>query len=123
MSEAGARADRVGGALRALPLAIAQAAGYLAEPGMPAGQYAALVGPRAAQLLGEGRPPSYPRSLAAVTVLALDRLPRRGPAPAGVAGGWAFLAPQPVPGEWFPGAAPPPPPGLAGKAGGPAARG
>ena len=49
------------------------------ETGMAAGEYADLVGSRAAQLLGEGRPSSYPRSLAAVTVLALDRLRRAGP--------------------------------------------
>ncbi len=121
MSEALARADRVVAALGDLPLAIAQAAGYLAETGMPAGQYAALVGPRAAQLLGEGRPPSYPRSLAAVTVLALDRLAGQDPAAAEVAGVCAFLAPEPVPAEWFPGAAAQLPAVLAGKAGDPVA--
>src|SRR5260370_42498462 len=93
MSEAGARADRVGGALRALPLAIAQAAGYLAETGMPAGQYAALVGPRAAQLLGEGRPPSYPPSLAAVAVQAPGQLARGDPGPGGGDWGRRYLAP------------------------------
>ena len=92
-------------ALGDLPLALAQAAGYLAETGMPAGEYADLVGPRAAQLLDEGRPSSYPRSLAAVTVLALDRLAGQDPAAAEVAGVCAFLAPEPVPAEWFPGAA------------------
>ncbi len=70
-------ADLVAAVLGDLPLAIAQAAGYLAETGMPAGEYADLLGTRAAELLEEGRPSSYPRSLAAVTVLALDRLPGR----------------------------------------------
>ena len=48
---------------------------------------------------------SYPRSLAAVTVLAFDRLPRQDPAAAELAGVCAFLAPEPVPAGWFPGAA------------------
>ena len=114
-------ADRVAAALGDLPLAIAQAAGYLAETGMPAGEYAGLVGSRAGQLLEEGRPSSYPRSLAAVTVLALDRLRGQDPAAAEVAGVCAFLAPEPVPAEWFPGAAVELPAVLAGKAADPVA--
>ena len=106
-------ADRVAAALGDLPLAIAQAAGYLAETGMPAGEYAGLVGSRAAELLGEGRPPSYPRPLAVVTVLALDRLAGQDPAAADVAGACAFLAPEPVPAQWFTGAAAHLPAGLA----------
>ena len=116
-----ADADRVAAALGDLPLAIAQAAGYLAETGMPAGEYADLLGPRAAQLLDEGRPSSYPRSLAAVTVLALDRLAGQDPAAAEVAGVCAFLAPEPVPAEWFPGAAAELPAVLAGQAADPVA--
>ncbi len=114
-------ADLVAAALGDLPLAIAQAAGYLADTGMPAGEYAALVGPRAAQLLGEGRPSSYPRSLAAVTVLALDRLAGQDPAAAEVAGICAFLAAEPVPAEWFTGAAAELPAALAGKVADPVA--
>ena len=95
-------ADRVAAALGDLPLAVAQAAGYLAETGMLAGEYAGLVGSRAGELLGEGRPSSYPRSLAAVTVLALDRLAGQDPAAAEVAGICAFLAPEPVPAELVP---------------------
>jgi len=114
-------ADRVAAALGDLPLAIAQAAGYLAETGMPAGEYADLVGSRAAQLLEEGRPSSYPRSLAAVTVLTLDRLRGQEPAAAEVAGVCAFLAPEPVPAEWFTGAGGQLPAGLAGKAADPVA--
>jgi hypothetical protein len=118
---ADADADLVAAALGDLPLAIAQAAGYLAETGVPPGEYAALVGQRAAELLEEGRPSSYPRSLAAVTALALDRLAGQNPAAAEVAGVCAFLAPEPVPAEWFPGAAAELPPALAVKAADPVA--
>ena len=114
-------ADLVAAALGDLPLAIAQAAGYLAETGMAAGEYADLVGSRAAQLLGEGRPSSYPRSLAAVTVLALDRLAGQDRAAAQVAGVCAFLAPEPVPAQWFPGAAAELPAVLAGRVADPVA--
>ena len=39
-----ADADRVAAALGDLPLALAQAAGYMAETGMPAGEYVDLLG-------------------------------------------------------------------------------
>jgi hypothetical protein len=114
-------ADLVAAALGDLPLALAQAAGYLAETGMPAGEYAALVGLRAAELLGEGRPSSYPRSLAAVTVLALDQLAGEDTAVAEVTRVCAFLAPEPVPAEWITGVAAQLPAGLADKAADPLA--
>ena len=111
-----ADADRVAAALGDLPLGIAQAAGYLAETGMPAGQYAVLLSSRAADLLAHGRPSSYPRSLAAVTLLALDRLRSEDPAAADLAGICAFLAPEPVPADWFLAAVNELPPALAARA-------
>jgi hypothetical protein len=112
-----ADADRVADALGDLPLALAQAAAYLAETGMPGGEYAGLIGTRAvAHLMGEGRPPSYPRPLAVATVLALDRLRGQDPAAAELAGVCAFLAPEPIPADWFPGASAALPAVLAGPA-------
>ena len=102
---ADADADRVAQELGDLPLALAQTAAFLAETGMPAGQYADLIGTRAAQLMCEGRPLSYPQPLAAVTGLALDRLRGQDPAAAELAGVCAFLAPEPIPADWFPAAA------------------
>jgi hypothetical protein len=96
-----ADACRVAEALGDLPLAVAQAAGYMAETGMPAGEYAALLTVRAAELLDQGRPASYRLSLAAVTELALERLRAADPAAAQVAGICAALAPEPVPAQWF----------------------
>ena len=74
-----ADADRLAAELGDLPLAIAQAAGYMAETGMPAAEYLDLLRTRAGQLLDQGQPASYPRSLAAVD--PADRRParRRGP--------------------------------------------
>ena len=116
-----AEAGRVAAALGDLPLGIVQAAGYLADTGMPAGQYTNLLGSRAAQLMEQGRPSSYPRSLAAVTMLALDRLRGQDPAAADLAVVCAFLAPEPVPLGWFTQAAAKLPTPLAGKAADPIA--
>ena len=116
-----AEADRVAAALGDLPLGIVQAAGYLADTGMSAGQYTSLLGSRAAQLMEQGRPSSYPRSLAAVTMLALDRLRGQDPAAADLAVVCAFLAPEPVPLGWFTQAAAKLPTPLAGKAADPIA--
>jgi tetratricopeptide (TPR) repeat protein len=94
-------ADSAAGAVGDLPLAVAQAACYLAETKMPAGQYVALLKTRAADLLNEGKPPSYPSTLAAVTRLAYDRLRAEDEGAADIAAICAFLAPEPVPVEWF----------------------
>ena len=72
-----ADAGRLAAELGDLPLAIAQAAGFMAETGMGAGEYLGLLRIRAAQLLAQGVPGSYPRSLAAAT--RADRGPA-GPA-------------------------------------------
>ena len=88
-----------------LPLAVAQAAGFMAETGMPAAEYLGLLRTRAGQLLDQGRRSSYPRSLAAVTQLAADRLAGEDPAAAQLASVCAFLAPEPVPEDLFTSAA------------------
>ncbi len=94
-------ADRVAAALGDLPLAIVQAAAYIAEAGVSARQYADLLRSQAAQLLEEGRPSSYPRSLAAATALAVDRLRGQDQAAADLAVLCAFLGPEPIPTGWF----------------------
>jgi tetratricopeptide (TPR) repeat protein len=93
--------DQVGAALGDLPLAVAQAAATMADTGMAAGEYTGLLATRAAQILDQGRPVSYPRSLAAVTQLAFDRLRCQDPAAADLAGICAFLAPETIPADWF----------------------
>ena len=97
----GADADRLAAELGDLPLAVAQAAGFMAETGMPAAQYLGLLRTRAGQLLDQGPPGSYPRSLAAATQLIADRLAQEDPAAAELASLCAFLAPEPIPGELF----------------------
>ena len=96
-----ADADQVAGALGDLPLAIAQAAGFMADAGIPAREYTGLLAVRATEILDEGRPASYSQSLAAVTQLAFDRLRSEDPAAAELTAVCAFLAPEPIPGNWF----------------------
>ena len=100
-----ADADRLAVELGDLPLAIAQAAGFMAATGMEAAEYLGLLPTRAGQLLDHGTPESYPRSLAAVTGLIADRLAGEDPAAAELASVCAFLAPEPIPKELFTGAA------------------
>jgi tetratricopeptide repeat protein/NB-ARC domain-containing protein len=99
-----ADADRLAAELGDLPLAIAQAAGFMAEAGMSANQYLELLRTRAGQLLDHGVPGSYPRSLAAATGLIADRLASEDAAAAELASLFAFLAPEPVPEDLFTGA-------------------
>ena len=100
-----ADADRLADQLGDLPLAIAQAAGFMAETGMPAAQYLDLLRTQAGQLLDQGAPGSYPRSLAAATQLIADRLAGDDPAAAQLASVCAFLAPEPIPEDLFTSAA------------------
>jgi hypothetical protein len=100
-----ADADRLADHLGDLPLAVAQAAGFMAETGTPAGQYMELLETQAGRLLDQAAPgSSYPLSLAAATGLAVDRLEGEDLAAAQLAGLCAFLAPEPVPEDLFTGA-------------------
>ncbi|MGH3718034.1 MAG: FxSxx-COOH system tetratricopeptide repeat protein [Pseudonocardiaceae bacterium] len=92
-------ADRLAEALGDLPLALAQAARFLAETGMPVEHYLRLLETRAAELLDQSPPESHPHSLAAVIQLATDRLAEADPAALALARIGAFLAPEPIPAD------------------------
>ena len=95
-------ADRLAAQLGDLPLAVAQAAGFMAETGMPAAVYLNLLETQAATLLDQAAPGStYPRSLAAATRLAADRLDAEDPAAAQLASVCAFLGAEPIPEDLF----------------------
>jgi len=117
-----ADADRLAAELGDLPLAITQAAGFMAETGMAAAQYLGLLLTRAGQLLAEAPPGSaYPHSLAAATRLIADRLAEDDPAAAELARVCAFLAPEPIPEDLFADAASVLPDELAARVGDPLA--
>ncbi|HEV8166767.1 MAG TPA: FxSxx-COOH system tetratricopeptide repeat protein, partial [Actinomycetota bacterium] len=99
-------ADRLAGALGDLPLALAQAGGFLAETGMPAGQYLDLLATRAGELLDQSPPDAHPHSLAAAIRLSTDRLAEVDPAALALVRVGAFLAPEPIPAEVLTGRVP-----------------
>ncbi len=97
-----ADAGRLAAQLGDLPLAVAQAAGFMAETGMSAAQYLDLLATQAGPLLDQAVSGSaYPRSLAAATRLAASRLDDEDPAAAQLASVCAFLAPEPIPEDLF----------------------
>jgi hypothetical protein len=96
-----ADADRLADELGDLPLALAQAAAFIAESGTPAPAYLGLLRTRAADILDQSAPSSYPRSLAAATGLVIDRLAANDPAAAELANLCAFFAPEPIPDDLF----------------------
>lgn len=94
-------ADQLAKALGDLPLAVAQAAGLMAETGMPASEYLQLLGDSAAEVLSEGTPGSYPVPLAAAVRVSLDRLTSEDEAAGQLLTVCAFLAPEPIPTRLF----------------------
>jgi hypothetical protein len=98
-------ADRLAEALVDLPLAVAQAAAILTETGMPVDEYLELLETQAARVLDDGRPVSYPTSLAATVALSTADLEAQEPAGAQLLRLCAFLGAAPIPLSLFPSAA------------------
>ena len=98
-------ADRLAAELGDLPLALAQAAGFMSDTGTPVREYLSLLQTQATGLLDQAIPGSYPQSLAAATVVTAARLAARDPAAAELASLCAFFAPEPVPADMFTAAA------------------
>jgi hypothetical protein len=90
-------ADAVAGAVGDLPLAVVQAAGFMAESGMTPGEYVRALSGHAVEILGEGRPVGYPRSAAASIAVAVERLQGVDPVAVELLRVCAFLGPEPVP--------------------------
>ncbi|MBV8542177.1 MAG: tetratricopeptide repeat protein [Pseudonocardiales bacterium] len=90
-------AGRLAEALGDLPLALAQAARFLAETGMQVEHYLSLLETRAEELLDQSPPESHPHSLTAAVRLATDRLAEVDPVALALVRIGAFLAPEPIP--------------------------
>jgi tetratricopeptide (TPR) repeat protein len=90
-------ADRIAAALEDLPLAVHQAAAFLAETGYPAKKYLELLASRAAEVLAREASVTYPASFAASWQLAFDRLAADEPAALDLLRLAAQLAPEPIP--------------------------
>ncbi|MFI7601216.1 FxSxx-COOH system tetratricopeptide repeat protein [Actinoplanes sp. NPDC049681] len=91
-----ADADRLAEALGDLPLALAQAVGYLTQTGMSVAEYRQLLSEETEAVLALGRPVDYPQSLAAAITLSVSALSELDAASVAILQLCAFLAPEPV---------------------------
>lgn len=89
-------ADRLAEALGDLPLAIAQAAAWRAETGMPVGEYLRLFEEKVAEVLDTSAPADYEVSVAAAWNVSFDELRTRNPAAHQLLQVCAFFAPEPI---------------------------
>jgi hypothetical protein len=89
-------AARVSAAVGDLPLAIEQAAAWLAETGMPAALYAEWLETQTTSALGLNKPLDYAKPVVAAWNLSIDRLRQRSPASVRLLQILAFCSPDPI---------------------------
>jgi len=89
-------ADRIADKLGDLPLAIEQAAAWLAETGMTAREYLHLFDEKVAEILDTSNPQDYETSVAAAWNVSFDQLSVSSPAAHQLLQVCAFFAPEPV---------------------------
>ena len=94
-------ADAIAAQLGDLPLAIAQAAGVLADTYMSADEYLNALREETEHVLDTGVPATYSVSLAAVVRIATTKVAAVDPPAAQLLKVCAFLAPEPVDAAWF----------------------
>ncbi|MER6531298.1 FxSxx-COOH system tetratricopeptide repeat protein [Streptomyces sp. NPDC001508] len=97
----GAEADRLADALGDLPLAVEQAAAWLAETGMTADEYLRLFDEKRIELLDETESPDYNAPVIAVWNVSLDQLEAKNPAALQLLQVCSFCAPEPIPRRLF----------------------
>jgi TIR domain-containing protein/tetratricopeptide repeat protein len=90
-------ADKLAAELGDLPLAAAQAAGYLEQTDLPAADYLRRFRARRASLLSRGDVVGYHGRLDTTWALSLERLQAEDPASVQLLRLAAFLAPEPIP--------------------------
>ncbi|GHG20418.1 MULTISPECIES: FxSxx-COOH system tetratricopeptide repeat protein [Amycolatopsis] len=93
---ADADADLIAEKLGDLPLAIEQAAAWLAETGMPAQDYLDLFDVKVTEILDTAAPNDYEVSVAAAWNVSFDELSSRSPAAHQLLQVCAFFAPEPI---------------------------
>ncbi|WP_203690444.1 FxSxx-COOH system tetratricopeptide repeat protein, partial [Catellatospora coxensis] len=94
-------ADRLAAELGDLPLAVAQAAMVLNRTGMSTDDYLDALTRFAHEILDDGTPLNYPRSLAATVHLSAQRLAADNPAAMQLLALCSFLAPEAIPLNMF----------------------
>jgi transcriptional regulator with XRE-family HTH domain len=91
-----ADAERVSQAVGQLPLAVEQAAAWLAETGMPPARYAAWLETQATGALSLNKPLDYAMPVVATWNLSFDRLKQQSPAAIRLLQLLAFCSPGPI---------------------------
>ncbi len=89
-------ADQVATAVGDLPLAVEQAAAWIAETATPIGAYLEQLARQAPQVLALNQPMSYPQPVAATWNISIARLKERSPAAVRLLQLCAFFAPEPI---------------------------
>ncbi|MFI6931714.1 FxSxx-COOH system tetratricopeptide repeat protein [Streptomyces sp. NPDC050287] len=89
-------ADRVAEAVGDLPLAVEQAAAWLAETATPIEDYLRQLARQTTEVLDLNQPPDYPRTVAATWNVSITQLEKRSPAAVRLLQLCAFLAPEPI---------------------------
>ncbi|MGW8988453.1 FxSxx-COOH system tetratricopeptide repeat protein [Streptomyces zhihengii] len=89
-------ADRVADAVGDLPLAVEQAAAWLAETAMPTDAYLEQLTEQTTDVLGANHPAGYPEPVAATWNISIQRLDQRSPASVRLLQLCAFMAPEPI---------------------------
>ena len=94
-------ANRLAEALGDLPLALAQASGLLATTSMTVEEYLQELASQAVAILGAGRAVHYPLTFGGATATTMDQLETMDGEAADLIRLCAWLAPEPIPLEWF----------------------
>ncbi|MFG3021426.1 FxSxx-COOH system tetratricopeptide repeat protein [Streptomyces sp. NPDC048254] len=89
-------ADRVAEAVGDLPLAVEQAAAWLAETAMPTDEYLRELDEQTTAVLGLNHPKDYPQPVVATWNISIARLSERSPASVRLLQLCAFMAPEPI---------------------------
>ncbi|MGW7468035.1 FxSxx-COOH system tetratricopeptide repeat protein [Streptomyces xantholiticus] len=89
-------ADQVATAVGDLPLAVEQAAAWIAETATPVSAYLEQLREQAASVLALNQPVGYPEPVAATWNVSIERLKERSPAAVRLLQLCAFFAPEPI---------------------------
>ncbi|MGW4671335.1 FxSxx-COOH system tetratricopeptide repeat protein [Streptomyces sp. NPDC004324] len=95
------QADTLAADLGDLPLALAQAAGVIANGGMSLDRYRQLLTTNTTQILKKGGAPGYPASVEATVTIATNRLTDDHPAAVALLHLVALLGPEPIQNSWL----------------------
>ncbi|MFF5359733.1 FxSxx-COOH system tetratricopeptide repeat protein [Streptomyces scabiei] len=89
-------AERVAEAVGDLPLAVEQAAAWLAETATPVEEYLRLLSEQTSNVLNLNQAADYPNTVAATWLVSIARLQKRSPASVRLLQVCAFMGPEPI---------------------------